>query len=121
MTLKFHPAPDRVAKKPEARVAGHAQPYIGRKFDAESREFRALADPAEVPDDGSKRTQRFKRLCAKGALLPADEATAQACGVEFVRVEQGADGEFRPVGRDRSKDPIPASKAMPRKPKESDK
>ena len=57
----------------------------------------ADADPVEA-EEGSDVAARFIQFVVRDACMhPADEATAKACGVQFVPVSRDADAEWRPT------------------------
>ena len=80
----------------------HGQPWrrIGRELDG-----RASAAPAEFDSESDAgravlklitRRRDAQERAQNAPLIPADAATAAACGLPFVDVEQGPDGEWTP-------------------------
>jgi hypothetical protein len=66
---------------------GQAESYVGRTFDAKTRGNPATKEAFEIDSD-SDAGRRLAKLCRRDACLwPADKATAEACGVEFVELE----------------------------------
>lgn len=83
------------------RVQGQQARRIGRDSSG-----KATAEPAEFDSDTAEgrrvlklmtRESDAKRRAETAPLIPADRETAAACGVPFVPVELGADGEFAPA------------------------
>lgn len=100
MQLRFHPKPDMVVHWPGAKFVGQVNHYVGRKtksLDDGSIVHEAQKDPAVVDSDTAE-GRRLVKLCRRdGCLWPADQGTAQACGVEFVSVAQDKEsGEWLP-------------------------
>jgi hypothetical protein len=101
MLLRFYARAGFV--EPDPRFPrGHGQPWrrIGRDLTG-----KATAEPAEFAADSSEgrrvlktmtRESDAERRAVVAPLIPADAATAQACGLPFVPVEQGPDGEWQP-------------------------
>jgi len=96
MRLKFVPA------------AGLCVPYPGRGPGDNHFAGRALKveggvishptteEPIDV-ESGTPEAERFIQFVRRdGDVHPFDEATAKACGVPFVPVSRGDDGEWRP-------------------------
>lgn len=95
MLLKFLAKPMQMQPWPDSHNYGQPRRYIGWQWLA--------ADPAknlpvryEPKRDGdvvdtdviaAPHVEQITRLCAKGAYLAGDEATAVACGVPFVRAD----------------------------------
>lgn len=103
MKLSFYAKPGHCVHWPDRmRVSGRLYQYVGRRFNAETRVHEAIAEPVVVdtehPDAEHRRVaDRLRRVCARdGALWPADETTAAACGVAFVPVERH-EGEWQPA------------------------
>jgi hypothetical protein len=87
MKWKFVPREDQLLRKAGAppRIGSPAR-YYGREFDGETRSYPASAEPFEVDSD-SDHGLKCAKHCRKGALWPADKATAAAIGAEFVDIE----------------------------------
>lgn len=88
MKLKFFAREDLLVRRAGVlpRV-GEATRYYGRKFDAAMRGYPATEEPFRVDAD-SDHGRKCARACkSESALWPADEATAQHCGVPFTPVE----------------------------------
>lgn len=82
------------------RASGQPVRRIARGLDG-----KASAEPAEFDSESAEgrrvqfvmsRELDFARRAEVAPLIPADRATAQACGLPFVPVEQGPDGEWLP-------------------------
>lgn len=107
MKLRFHAVPERCERYPGPRRQGDFPNYIGRDFKPgdgvnTAAEHPASAepfaiDPAHTDRETRKVAERCKRAVRRGDLYAADEATARACGVDFVELERGRDGEWRPA------------------------
>ena len=115
MKLRFYAKPGHVCHWPAAmRVTGQVYPYVGRDLvpgnpaSGIAVSHPAKKEPVEIDDehpdqDTRVRAERLKELTRRdGALWPADEATAAACGVDFVAVEM-RDGEWQPKAAPPSK------------------
>lgn len=93
MKLRFYPKDDELVYVPNfPKVRGAIPQYVGRKFvpadGTNGASFPASDEPFECDSDdenGRALLNKFQR--GKRGLLPADKATADACGVEFVAVE----------------------------------
>jgi hypothetical protein len=103
MLLKFFGRNAHTVYWPGTYAPGQARPQPGKTFiPAEGRDKPARyvldKEPAEVDSDKDpEAAAHFARQCKKGGLLAADKETAAHCGVEFVQVAQGADGDWSPV------------------------
>jgi hypothetical protein len=95
MRLSFYAREGALAYIPGApKFQGQAPPYVGRCLVRGTEEntaaFPATSEPHVVDISGSTVDQqalnRWQRLANAGAVWCADEATAAACGVEFVPV-----------------------------------
>jgi hypothetical protein len=93
MKLSFFAKDDDIVYVPDfPRVKGAFPNYVGRSFVAGTPE-KGAQHPATVEPfvcdsedaNGSVLLAKFRR--GKRPLWPADKATADACGVEFVPVE----------------------------------
>lgn len=82
------------------RVPGQPVRRIGRELNG-----KASAEPAEFNSESAEGRRVLFVMsreldCARRAdvapLIPADRATAQACGLPYVPVELGPDGEWQP-------------------------
>ncbi len=93
MKLKFYPKDDSIVYVPNfPKVRGAIPQYVGRTFvpsdGTKGASFPASAEPFECDsedENGAALLAKFRR--GKRDLWPADKATADACGVEFVPVE----------------------------------
>lgn len=107
MKLRFYAKPGHVCHWPSAvRVTGQAYAYVGRDLvpgDAAKGiavSHPAKKEPVEIDDehadpDQRTRAERLKQFVKRdGSLWPADEVTAQRCGVDFVPLELKDDGEW---------------------------
>jgi hypothetical protein len=85
--LRFYAREDQLVRETgiHPRI-GDAARYYGRKFDTATRGYPAISEAFAVAEGGEDAPKCMK-ACRKGALWPADEATASACGVKFVPVE----------------------------------
>jgi hypothetical protein len=98
MKLTFHAKGDLLVPVPGIPIphgGGVVPQYVGRTMVTKPGEgfaFPAVADPHEA-ESSSKEGRRLAKLCVRDAALwPADEATAKALGVAFVKLEL-KDGE----------------------------
>jgi hypothetical protein len=84
MQLKFYAREDALVRRASiAPRIGEAARYYGRTFDPGMRAYVADKEPFVVDSD-NVHGEKCRKQCQKGALWPADEATAAAVGVEFV-------------------------------------
>lgn len=80
----------------------HGQPWrrIGRELDGRASalpaEFDANSDAGRLVLKSITRQRDAAMRALNAPLIPADAATAAACGLPFVDVEQGPDGEWTP-------------------------
>jgi hypothetical protein len=97
MLLKFYAREDLLVNDPAAPVRD-SQPIqrVGRTFVYSKRNDRGeVVEPAHytansdpyVVDSNSPNGQRLAKRCRRRELWAADEATAKACGVDFVQLE----------------------------------
>ena len=104
--LKFLAKPGHVVHRPGPKMTGQVHHYVGRRFvrldDEEGKKtgkagtHAALREPAEYADDSPEAPQLL-RYTAKGGLWPADEYTAKAAGVPFMKLKfDDAQGEWMP-------------------------
>lgn len=101
MLLRFYARAGFIEPDPRfPRVHGQPARRIGRdvsgraqsepaEFDAETPEGRRVAFVVTRELDAKRRAE-------VAPLIPADRATAEFCGLPFVPVEQGPDGEWIP-------------------------
>jgi hypothetical protein len=101
MQLRFYARGDDLVRHPGVAPAfGQPARYIGREFvtgvaerdgSGKTRTKVPSSNPATKEgsafDSESADGQAAARHCRKGALLPADKATAEFCGVPFIAVE----------------------------------
>lgn len=89
MRLRFLAKEDRLVPVPGVTpYAGQLMPYVGRRFDAENRAYPATDEPFECDSESPVgRRLAFEITRRDGDLWPADEATAQFCGVSFARTQ----------------------------------
>jgi len=97
--LKFYAKPGHLVHRPGPKQPGQVAHYVGRRFERADDEAAkkagtagkhgALREPAIFADD-SPEAQQLLRYTVKGGLWPADEATAVAAGVPFVKVQYDA-------------------------------
>src|SRR5882672_5456916 len=103
MIYRFYAKADELANVPDAPVAlGQPIARIGRTFvmpkDGENfASMPATQEPHEVDDKlkDAKTVEAYRDHARRGHVFCADEATARACGVDFVPVEF-ADGAWMP-------------------------
>lgn len=98
MQLRFHARGTGLVSLPgENRIVGQLPRYIGRslKMIDGATAWPANADAHEC-DSASDHGARLMKRCRRGELWAADEATATACGVEFVALEH-SDGAWIPA------------------------
>ena len=90
MRLRFVPPPGRMPRFPKRGQGDY--PYVGRRYNAETRNHEPTEAPAEVVPDGDE-ARRLIELCKRdGDLLPFDAETARAIGVPFVPLTREGDG-----------------------------
>lgn len=107
MKLSFHSRAGHLVAWPGTKFIGQPPRYVGREFVKEPDQkkakssgmlgvLRATSEPAVIDTDTADPgdVAHLIRQCKKGGLLPADAATAAACGVEFAPVSQDQDGEW---------------------------
>lgn len=93
MKLSFYAKDDDIVYEPDfPRVRGAIPRYVGRYFVPATKDksaaFPATAEPYVCDSESENgRVLVGKFLRGKRPLWPADKATAEACGVEFVPVE----------------------------------
>lgn len=98
MQLRFHARGTGLVSLPgENRIVGQLPRYIGRtlKLIDGAAAWPANAEPHEC-DSSSPTAARLAKRCRAGELWAADEATAAACGVEFVALDH-SDGAWIPA------------------------
>lgn len=112
MRLKFVPAAGMCVPHPGRGAGDHH--FAGRVAKVEQVGDETVIshptteEPVEA-EEGSKEAARFIQFVVRdGDMYPFDEATAKACGVPFVKVSRGADGEW-------TRDAAPKSIREPRK------
>jgi len=83
MKLTVFSNPDcHVSDPNHVRFVGNPAGYIGRRYDPETGTYPLKEEPTEFEAEG-RPGQRVLKLLQRGELLPADEATADAAGVEL--------------------------------------
>jgi hypothetical protein len=98
MKLQFHSRDGCLVTVPGAALAvGQPKRYVGRRLvklkDGVYADV-ATEEPYAV-EEGTKTARRLIKLTQRDqSLWPADEHTAEACGVPFTPVKQGTDGEW---------------------------
>ena len=90
------------------RIHGQVARRIGRSADGKATEEGAEFD-SESPEGRRvlkvmTRESDVARRAAQAPLIPADQATAEACWLSFVPVELGPDGEFSPIPKRKGTD-----------------
>lgn len=97
--LKFHAKKGHLCPIPGTSEPGMVPSYFGRVVTVQNGEttFPATDDPTAVAE-GSDFARRAKKLVQREELLPADAATAAACGVPFVQPVREGDGWVVPRG-----------------------
>lgn len=98
MGLKFLPRPGHMVTFAGGNAIGQLARYVGRSLKKSDKPgvagvYAAEAEPVEVPEDGPDAAHLI-RQAQRGGVWPADEATAAACGVEFVKLSRDTDGEW---------------------------
>ena len=88
MKLRFYARPGHLCSLPGPRVAGTLPKYVGRRVRVVGQTIiNEPTDEAMEFDSGSREGRRLMRRMIVDAqdppLMPADEATARACGMEF--------------------------------------
>jgi hypothetical protein len=95
MKLRFYAKAGHSVHWPGLKATGQAYAYVGRQLASSGASQPASKDAVEV-DASSEEGRRFAKLCKRdGSLWPADKATANHCGVEFVELDY-ADTEWQP-------------------------
>lgn len=78
-------------------MVGQPKKYVGRKLaKLGNGMFADIATehPFEI-EEGTKSARRLLKLMKReNCLFPADEYTAQACGVDYVPITRDDDGEW---------------------------
>ncbi|HEX5076801.1 MAG TPA: hypothetical protein VFW03_26575 [Gemmatimonadaceae bacterium] len=92
MKLKFFARDDMLVTVPGSRpMRGQAPQYVGRRFIPGDGKTSAQHPATETPYEADSETDEGRRLVQltsrDSALWPADKATAEACGVEFVAID----------------------------------
>lgn len=77
------------------RQQGAAARYYGYTFDPSvAGEFKySLSKEAFAVPEGGEDADKCAKACRKGALMPADEATASAVGVPFKAAKRAAESK----------------------------
>ena len=84
MKLRFKPRGDAMPMVPlAAHAVGQPKRYIGRKLNPDSGEYELTGKSYECDEDSPEARRIIKLMRRDGDILPADAATAKACGVEF--------------------------------------
>jgi hypothetical protein len=87
LKLKFFARGDALVTVPGVYPqVGQALPRVGRVQGSDGV-LRATKDPFEVDADSDAGRRLIKLVRRDQSLWPADKATAEACGVEFVELE----------------------------------
>jgi hypothetical protein len=88
--LQFKAAPGKQTFVPDSRPAkGQAARLVGLRFDKDAINPITGKSGAFVDGEpyscapGSRAATRLEKLARRGEVLPADEATAKACGLAF--------------------------------------
>lgn len=100
MQLKFYARPLHTQPWPNSHHYGQPRRYIGWQWLAPDPEKGQLAryepkrdgDVVDTDTTPDADLEHIKKCCRDGAFYAADEATANACGVEFVKYEFSAAG-----------------------------
>lgn len=105
--LKFYAKSNELVRIPGAQPRpGQPDMYVGRRFDPETRSYPAVESGYEV-DENSPAGQRLIRLTQiDSSLIPADQKTADICGVAFVPVEFSAGAFVEKKAAKNSKQPV---------------
>lgn len=109
MLLKFYAREDHLVFVPYITVAaGNPERYVGRRFDQKLRGYPATKEPFTC-DSESNVGERLVLLTRRDACLwPADDATAQACGMKAKPEVKFAGGAW--VAKN---SPLPEGDALP--------
>lgn len=84
MILKFCPKDDQMVAVPgTAQYAGQVARFVGREWSESIHGFPAASEPYECDSETDECRRLLKIARRDGALLPADQATADAIGVPF--------------------------------------
>lgn len=76
--LKFYAADDKMINDIEALEGGTCR-YVGRRWDPVAKNFPPLDQPSEV-----SALPEYVMAVKYGDLVPADQSTADYCGVKFI-------------------------------------
>lgn len=96
MLLKFFARAEHLQPWPDSHHYGQARRYIGWQWIApdpakpESTAKYVAKKDGDVVDtevQSDAHVELIKRLCAKGAFYAADKPTADACGVELLKLD----------------------------------
>lgn len=99
MRLAFYARGDLLVMKPGVWLTiGSPNQYVGRKHDPALRAYPATKQPFEVEANSPEGRRLAKLIRRDQSLWAANEATAEACGVEFMDLEF-LDGEWIPKRR----------------------
>ncbi len=111
MRLKFYGRNAHTVYWPGTYAVGQPRQYFGSRLVAgtgpkdPSRKV-VTKEPDECDSDAHPAAaEHFKKQCQRGALWAADKQTADFCGVDFVRVELDADGDWSPAAAARPATP----------------
>ena len=100
MGLKFLPRAGHMVPFASGNAAGQLSRYVGRTFKPVGKggvagAYVSEAEPVEVDPDSADAAHLIRQARKSDpGVWPADEATAAACGVDFVKLSRDADGEW---------------------------
>lgn len=100
MGLKFLPRAGHMVHFASGNASGQLSRYVGRTFKPVAKAgvagaYAADDEPVEVDPDSADAAHLIRQARKSDpGVWPADEATAAACGVEFVKLGRDSDGEW---------------------------
>lgn len=103
MGLKFLPRAGHMVPFAAGNAFGQLSRFVGRSFKPSGQPgfagaYAADAEPVEVDPNGEDAAHLIRQARKNDpGVWPADEATAAACGVEFVKLSRDSDGEWMPA------------------------
>lgn len=94
MQLSFYAKGAQLVTMPGFRpMVSQSPQYVGRRHDRQRRAFPAREEPFRIEADSDAARRLVKLVRRDGSLWPADDATANACGMPAPRLHF-ADGEW---------------------------
>ena len=87
--LRFWAKPGHTVPMPGAQIPGLHPVFIGQMRN-EAGEYVPAEKPYECEENSPEAMRMLKIMAREAPLVPADEHTAQVCGVEFVQAKKGS-------------------------------